>query len=135
MSSEVHPKCTSSSGAGSAPRGRQLFAHIVFDGLHVVIDALLDHLDCAGRAGSAGAAASATAQAAHRGWSADCSSDGRACLECEKPQGFDPDAFADQGGFAEEFAQRIGSAGVAAVDRGDRAQSGWVHDFTRYFRC
>ena len=45
MSSEVQPKCTSSSAATLGPGGGQLIAHEILDRLDVVVDALLDRLD------------------------------------------------------------------------------------------
>ena len=112
MSSEVQPKCTSSSAAGVGARDREAVAHVVLDGLDIVIDARLDRLD--GRGGIRGriAAASSARPRQHGGVDRRERAVARPVGERQKPQRLDAHTLAHQPRLGE--ATRAAAAAAAA---------------------
>ena len=92
-------------GRAGCAGGPQLIAHEILHRLDVVIDALLDRLDRAGRAGPR-IARQGGAALEHARWQSAGEQSQPRQRELFEPQRFDPDALADQRGFGEVLAQR-----------------------------
>ena len=109
MSSEVQPKCTSSSTRGRGAARRELLAHEVLHGLHVVVDAALDGLDRRRRvvAGFERQARGELFRPVRRSGCAEQLRHGFG--QRQQPGGFDAHALADQAAFRQHGAQWVGS--------------------------
>ena len=127
MSSDVQPKCTSSSTAGVAPLGGELLAHEIFHGLHVVVDAALDGLD-GGRRIVARLEREARGELLH-GVGQRLRQDLRHGFgQRQQPGGFDAHALADQAAFRQHRAQRVGALAVSAIDGRERQECCGIHE-------
>ena len=127
-------------GRGRGARGAQLLAHVVFDRLHVMIDARFDGLD-----GSGGERIRRARQRqcplTHGGAELRAGQARRGGRQVQEPLRLDAYALADEPGLRERGTQRGSARAVATIDRGERIQRGkWLvggprHALRRPLKC
>ena len=101
---------------GARTGGAQFLAHVVFDGLDVMIDARFDLLD--GRRGErTGFARQLLGAAAHGRGDEGKRQLRNAGAQVQQPLRFDADALADESRLGQERSQGLGRRPVAAVYR------------------
>ena len=123
-------------GGGSGARGGELIADKVFDGLHVVVGALLEGFHRRGRRRWRVAGETRRDRKERRGQRGGRGQSGRLlCGECQEPSRLDADTMANQRRFGEVRPQDIGAAGVATVDRREGEKGVDLHAWTGCHPC